>query len=86
MLRLRIRDDGRGIDPAVLTAGARPGHWGLPGIRERAKLAGAKLDFWSEPGAGTEVQISVPASVAYLESPEARSSGFFAKSRKFHAR
>ena len=70
--RIRFRDDGIGIDPKVLNEGARAGHWGLPGVRERAKLAGAQLDFWSEVGAGTEVQVTVPASVAYAKSPEAR--------------
>jgi signal transduction histidine kinase/ligand-binding sensor domain-containing protein len=64
-LRLRIRDDGKGIDPKVLEGGGRAGHWGLPGVRERAKQIGARLDFWSEAGAGTEVQLTVPASVAY---------------------
>jgi ligand-binding sensor domain-containing protein/signal transduction histidine kinase len=70
LLRLRIRDDGKGTDPKVLKEGARPGHWGLPGIRERAKQIGARLDFWSEAGAGTEVELHVPASVAYAKSPD----------------
>ncbi len=84
-LRLRIRDDGVGINPQVLSEGAREGHWGLPGVRERAKLIGAKLDFWSEAGAGTEVQIIVPASVAYSKSPDARRSAWSRKSRRSHA-
>ena len=65
LLRLRIRDDGKGIDPRVLQEGGRAGHWGLPGIRERAQQIGARLDFWSEAGAGTEVELTVPASIAY---------------------
>jgi signal transduction histidine kinase len=64
-LRLRIRDDGKGIDPSVLEASSRPGHWGLPGIRERAQRIGSRLEFWSEAGAGTEVEFSVPAAIAY---------------------
>ena len=64
-LRLRVRDDGTGIDPKVLRDGSRAGHWGLPGLRERAKQLGARLDFWSEAGAGTEVDLTIPASVAY---------------------
>ena len=63
--RLRIRDNGKGIDPKVLEQGARPGHWGLPGVRERAKRIGAQLKLWSEPGAGTEVELTVPARIAY---------------------
>jgi signal transduction histidine kinase len=65
VLRLRIRDDGKGIDPKVLQEGGRAGHWGLLGIRERAKRIGARLEFWSEAGAGTEVDLTVPASVVY---------------------
>jgi ligand-binding sensor domain-containing protein/signal transduction histidine kinase len=65
MLRLRIRDDGRGIDPNVLKEGGRVGHWGLRGIRERAERIGARLDFWSELGEGTEVELAIPAAVAY---------------------
>jgi signal transduction histidine kinase/ligand-binding sensor domain-containing protein len=64
-LRIRIRDDGKGIDPKVLKEGGPAGHWGLRGIRERATRIGAQLDFWSETGRGTEVQLTVPASVAY---------------------
>jgi signal transduction histidine kinase/ligand-binding sensor domain-containing protein len=67
-LRLRIRDDGKGIDPTVLKEGGIAGHWGLRGIRERAERIGGQLEFWSERGAGTEVQLSVPASVAYETS------------------
>ena len=67
--RLRIRDNGRGVDPEVLKEGGRPGHWGLRGIRERAERIGAHVDFWSESGAGTEVQIEVPGSIAYEMSP-----------------
>jgi PAS domain S-box-containing protein len=68
LLRLRIRDDGKGIDRQVLENGGRPGHWGLIGIRERAKRLTAQLDFYSEAGVGTEVQLTLPASVAYERS------------------
>jgi len=71
--RLRIRDDGRGIDPAVLEKGGRDDHWGLQGMRERAKRIGAKLDLWSRPGSGTEVELTVPASTAY-RSPGRKST------------
>jgi len=63
--RLRIRDNGKGIDRKVLEAGAREGHWGLPGVRERAKRIGARLKLWSERGAGTEAELTVPARIAY---------------------
>ena len=68
LFRLRVRDDGKGMDPKVLEAGGRAGHWGLPGIRERAQRLGARLDLWTEARAGTEVQLTVPAAVAYKNS------------------
>jgi signal transduction histidine kinase len=64
-LRLRIRDDGKGIDTKLLKAGGQSGHWGIPGIRERAQRIGSHLEIWSEAGAGTEVQLTVPAAMAY---------------------
>ena len=67
-LRVHVRDDGKGIDPEVLKAGGRAGHWGLPGMRERAGRFGGKLDFWSEAGAGTEAVLTVPAAAAYANS------------------
>jgi signal transduction histidine kinase/ligand-binding sensor domain-containing protein len=65
LFRLRIRDDGQGIDPRVLKEGGRVGHWGLRGISERADRIGARLDVWSEPDNGTEVELGVPAAIAY---------------------
>ena len=65
-LRLRVRDDGRGIDPTVLHDG-REGHWGVAGMRERAERIGGRLRVWSAPGKGTEVELSVPAGVAFEE-------------------
>jgi len=67
--RLRVRDDGRGIDPKVLAEGERAGHWGLHGMRERAKLVGSNLSVRSELGSGTEIELSTPASAAYAASP-----------------
>jgi signal transduction histidine kinase len=71
LLRLRIRDDGKGIDPNLLEAG-RDGHWGLPGMRERAEQIGGRLEMWSEVGAGTEVELRIPGSVAYGTFPHDR--------------
>ena len=64
--RLRVRDDGRGIDSAVLAGQSSEGHYGLRGMRERATLIGAKLTVWSELDAGTEVEVRVPAGSAYV--------------------
>ncbi|HET9832895.1 MAG TPA: two-component regulator propeller domain-containing protein [Vicinamibacterales bacterium] len=67
-LRLRITDDGTGIDVAVMQAGGRAAHWGLPGMRERARKIGADFHVWSRPGAGTEITLTVPAFAAYVDS------------------
>jgi ligand-binding sensor domain-containing protein len=68
-VRLRIRDDGRGIDQMIVDSG-RPGHWGLRGMRERAKAIGGELNIRSHPDAGTEVELVIPAKVAYPDSSE----------------
>jgi signal transduction histidine kinase len=63
--RLRVRDDGKGIDPSVLAGDGQPGHYGLPGMHERTKLIGGKLEVWSELDSGTEIELTLPAFVAY---------------------
>jgi len=63
--RLRIRDDGKGIDPKILQEGGRPDHFGLPGMRERADRIDAQLNLWSGADTGTEVELLVPATTAY---------------------
>jgi signal transduction histidine kinase/ligand-binding sensor domain-containing protein len=67
-LRLRIRDDGRGLAAAILQEG-RTGHFGLPGMRERAKQMGAKLNIWSGLGAGTEIELTIAGAKAYASAP-----------------
>ena len=79
LLRLRIRDDGKGIDGKVMQSGAREGHWGLPGMRERAEQIGAQMVTWSEIGAGTEVELTVPARIAYAKSRGRRRIELFRK-------
>ena len=55
----RFRDDGQGIAQDVQLHGHRSGHWGLSGMRERARGIGAQLNVWSRPGNGTEVELLV---------------------------
>lgn len=62
-LRVIVRDNGCGIDPQMVR-GQQASHWGLLGMRERAKSIGATLEIWSRPGAGTEVEILI-ASQAF---------------------
>jgi hypothetical protein len=57
------------IDPGILGEHPRPGHFGLHGMRERAKIAGGQLDVWSELDSGTEIELSIPGSIAYESSP-----------------
>jgi ligand-binding sensor domain-containing protein/signal transduction histidine kinase len=66
--RLRVRDDGKGMDAALLSGQEPTGHFGLNGMRERAKLVGGDLTVWSEVDAGTEVELRVPANIAYKAS------------------
>jgi signal transduction histidine kinase/ligand-binding sensor domain-containing protein len=66
--RLLVRDDGQGIDPEVLRAG-REGHFGLSGMRERARKIGARLKIRTAAGAGTEIDLLVPSSAAF-ERPD----------------
>jgi signal transduction histidine kinase/ligand-binding sensor domain-containing protein len=78
-LRLRVRDDGRGIDPKFLTEEGRAGHYGLHGMRERAKLMGGKLNVWSALDSGAEVELSIPADRAYAISASTWRSWFAKK-------
>ena len=82
-LRVRVRDDGKGIDPKLLSDDEREGHFGLRGMRERAKLIGGKLAVWSEVDAGTEVELTVPAGRAYTSPNEGRRTWLV---EKFHAK
>lgn len=75
-LRCRCRDDGAGLDEAVLTGGARQLHWGLPGMRERAARIGGTLDIQSRPGSGTDVELRVPGRTAYSGPAMPRWRGF----------
>ncbi len=62
--RILVRDDGCGIDAHVLDSG-REGHWGLPGMRERAEGIGAGFKLRSRTGAGTEVELTIPGAIAF---------------------
>ena len=73
-LRLRVRDNGKGIDPKVLSGQARQGHYGLTGMQERAKSMGGTLAVWSEIDSGTEAELNIPASTAYAKSSAANRS------------
>jgi PAS domain S-box-containing protein len=65
-LCLRIRDNGRGMDPQTLENG-REGHWGLAGMRERAARIGGTLNISSNPGAGTGIELTIPHRKAFID-------------------
>jgi signal transduction histidine kinase len=77
--RVRVRDNGKGMDPEVLAEGGRAGHYGMAGMQERAQLVGGKLAVWSQLEAGTEVELTLPASLAYAKSRVGRRSMFSKK-------
>ncbi|WP_306392253.1 sensor histidine kinase [Telluria beijingensis] len=69
---LTVRDDGRGIDPAILCAGGRGGHWGLPGMRERACALGGTLEVSTPAQGGTAIVVRIPARIAYARPARPR--------------
>jgi len=71
-LRLRVRDDGKGIDQRFLNGDGAAGHYGLHGMRERAQLIGGKLTIWTAVDSGTEIELKVPAAGAYAAGSSKR--------------
>lgn len=56
---LRVSDNGSGMSPAERH---KPASFGLLGMAERVRALGGALRIYSEPGAGTTVEVLVPAS------------------------
>jgi PAS domain S-box-containing protein len=67
---LRIRDDGKGFDATAVP----DGHLGLAGMRARAEKIGAGFSVDARPGAGTTIEVTVPADAVARAASEARSS------------
>jgi signal transduction histidine kinase/ligand-binding sensor domain-containing protein len=61
-----VSDDGRGIDPKVMSAGGVAGHWGLRGMRERMDRIGGSCRITSDREGGTCITLFVGASSAYV--------------------
>jgi signal transduction histidine kinase len=57
---LRVIDDGSGVAADDL---ARPGHYGIIGMRERIEALGGTLRVAAQPGGGTIVEAHVPAGI-----------------------
>jgi len=61
-IHLQVRDDGRGYDPSRQGAGL-----GILGMRERAALLEGKITIQSEPGQGTNIEVTLPMSIAHTK-------------------
>ncbi len=72
-LRVRVRDDGRGMDAKIAAEKGRSGHYGLRGMRERAKAIGGNLELWSNVESGTEIELTIPANIAHAGTAQRRS-------------
>ena len=83
-LDLRIRDNGVGIDPAVIERG-KEAHFGLQGMRERAARIGGKLTLFSKLNAGTEIKLVVPGGIVFKTIRSER-VGALSRFRKLLAR
>jgi signal transduction histidine kinase len=65
-VRLRVRDNGVGFDPAHASRLVTEGHFGLAGMRERVTFVGGQFDVRSAPGQGTTVEVAMPPQIAEL--------------------
>jgi signal transduction histidine kinase len=70
-LTFRVKDNGIGIDPAVIAAG-KDGHFGLQGMRERGARIGGKLSLVSSTNSGTELRLVVPGSIIFRKTRTVR--------------
>ena len=69
-LVLRLADDGVGLPAKVLAEGQCAGHWGLSGMRERMHRVGGSFELRSTQGAGTDIELGIPAARAYRQADE----------------
>jgi signal transduction histidine kinase/ligand-binding sensor domain-containing protein len=81
--RLRVQDDGKGFDEARVSGEGTAGHYGVPGMRERAAITGGTLTVWSREGTGTAIELCVPARTAYVH---ARKGSWFSRTFARRAR
>jgi ligand-binding sensor domain-containing protein len=66
-LVLRVRDDGCGLNRKLAESG-KPGHFGITGMRERARNIGGRLVLDAFPAKGTCVTLTVPGPVIFKSS------------------
>jgi signal transduction histidine kinase len=68
-LAISVVDDGQGFDVATVVKHGPAGHWGLKGMHERAANLHSQLVLSSRDGAGTAVELTVPAAIAFRRAP-----------------
>jgi signal transduction histidine kinase len=66
-LTFSVRDNGVGLSPEVAERG-KEGHFGLPGMKERAARIGGRLTIAGAPGSGTLVTLVVPGRLAFRKT------------------
>jgi signal transduction histidine kinase/ligand-binding sensor domain-containing protein len=81
-LRLVIHDDGKGIPSDTLARQRLAGHFGLPGMRERAAIVKGRLEVRSAIGFGTEIELRVPSAIAYSASARPSWSRVFRRTNR----
>jgi len=62
-IRLRVKDRGKGFDPAQISDGL-----GLVSMRERLRLVDGKIKLFSAPGLGTEIEAAAPIRPPHLSA------------------
>jgi len=76
VVRLEVRDWGRGFCTSEVRGSAGPGETvGLSSMRDRVALLGGSLEIRSEPGIGTSVVAEIPLPAAGEEKGEADDDG-----------
>jgi signal transduction histidine kinase len=65
-LQVLVQDWGVGFDPASIGEG----HFGLDGIRERARMLGGRAEIKTKPGSGTSVSVTLPMMQPAAGPPE----------------
>ena len=64
-MRLRVRDNGQGFEPAIVQVNSGHLHLGLRNMRKRAEKLDAEFRLWSRLGSGTELEVTLRAHHAY---------------------
>jgi len=67
-LRLTAHDNGKGIDAETMKRRRVEGHFGLPGMGERAAIVKGRLEVRGAIGGATQIELRVPAATAYRPS------------------